>query len=52
MKKFAVVTQSESSDDYIYFIESEKESKIKELEKWLNKNGTDVLTENVMKIYN
>lgn len=42
MKKFAVVTQSESSDDYIYFIESEKESKIKELEKWLNKNGTDV----------
>ena len=42
MKKFAVVTQSESSDDYIYFIESEKESKIKELEKWLNKNGIDV----------
>lgn len=42
MKKFAIVTQSESGDDYIYFIESEKEPKIKELEKWLNKNGTDV----------
>lgn len=42
MKKFAVVIKSESSDDYIYFIESEQAPTIKQLEKWLLKNGNDV----------
>jgi hypothetical protein len=42
MKKFIVITTSESSDHYMYFIEHHKKPTTKEIKEWLKENGTDV----------
>ncbi len=42
MKKYILLTHSESGDDYHYFIQSSKKLTDKILEKWLMKNGSDV----------
>ncbi len=41
MKKFVLVTKSESGDDYIYFIEHAKKPTDKEINKFLVENGSD-----------
>jgi hypothetical protein len=42
MKKFVLITLSESGDEYIYFIEHPKMPTRKQLQKWLAFNGNDV----------
>jgi hypothetical protein len=41
MKKFVLVTKSESGDDYTYFINSKREPSIKQLEKFLKEHACD-----------
>ena len=42
MKKFLLVTKSESCDDYAYFIEHPEMPTSEEITKFLMKNGHDV----------
>ena len=42
MKKFVLVTRSESGDEYVYFIEHSKKPTVEQLKKWLNVNGNDI----------
>ena len=48
MKQFAVVTKSESGDDYIYFVEHDKLPTDKQWDTWLLKNGNDPGYENIV----
>ena len=48
MKQFAVVTKSESGDDYVYFVEHDKLPTDKQLDTWLLKNGNDPGYENIV----
>jgi hypothetical protein len=41
MKKFILITKSESCDDYQYFIEHPQKPTIKELKKFIKQNGND-----------
>jgi len=41
MKKFVLITKSESGDDYTYFINSKKEPTGKQLEKFLKEHACD-----------
>lgn len=48
MKKFILVTKSDSSDDYIYFIESKTTPTNNDLEKFLLTAGNDIGFESVV----
>jgi len=50
MKQFAVVTKSESGDDYLYFVEYDKVPTDKQWDLWLIKNGNDPGYENIILI--
>ena len=42
MRKFILITKSESGDEYVYFIEHSNEPTSQQLKKWLAVNGNDV----------
>jgi len=42
MKKFILITKSESGDDYTYFIEHPQEPTSKELKLFLQENANDI----------
>ena len=52
MKKFVLVTHSESGDEYVYFIEHSKKPTVEQLKKWLvvNSNEDDYCYEQVSQI--
>ncbi len=54
MKKFVLITKSESGDDYTYFINSKKEPNSKQLKKFLKEHACDkdeeMVYENVVSI--
>lgn len=41
MFKYVIITKSDSGDDYIYFLQSEKVITESKAEKWLKKEGKD-----------
>ena len=49
-RSFAVVTKSESGDNYIYFVEHDKVPTDRQWAIWLVKNGNDPEYENIVLI--
>lgn len=50
MFKYAIITKSESGDDYVYLVQSQKDLSYKQAEKWLKKNGNDCGYETIIDI--